>query len=183
MQHGDLMDIPARKTVYRGSVFSIEEWRLKDTGTRFARMVSSDGVAILPVFEDGSMLLERQYRHTLDRYIYEIPAGRIDKGEAPRHAARRELSEETGYVAGKLSFMFRFYEAPGSITQTLHVYLAERLSEGETSFDKDEEISVLRISSAKAMQMIRSNRIMDGKTICGVLFWNSYLRKPHGRKL
>ena len=177
-----MTDKPKRKTVYRGSVFSIEEWRLKGTGTRFARMVSSDGVAILPVFEDGSILLERQYRHTLDRYIYEIPAGRIDKGEAPRSAARRELSEETGYLAGRLSFMFKFYEAPGSITQMLHLYLAERLSEGETSFDKDEEISTLKVSREKALQMIRSNKIMDGKTICGVLFWDSCLRKPIGGK-
>lgn len=166
-----------RKVRYRGSIFRVEEWRLPKTGTMFARVTGHDAVAVLPVLNNGRILLERQYRHALDKYLYEIPAGHINRGEKPEAAARRELEEETGYRAGRLTRLSGFYEAPGSYTQYLHLYLAEGLEKSETRRELNEIIELKEVTLAEALRMVRSNRIMDAKTICGILYYFSFVKK------
>ncbi len=163
-----------RRVVYKGPVFSVEEWNIPKTGTRFARIVGDDAVGVLPILGSGKILLERQYRHSLDRYLYEIPAGHIDGKESPPHAARRELLEETGYYAGKLTKLVSFYEAPGSYTQIMHVYLAEDLKQGSHAREVNEIISLKSVTLKEAMGMIKTNTIRDAKTICGILYYSAF---------
>lgn len=166
-----------RKVVYKGTVFDVEEWKLPGSGTLFSRVTGMDAVAVLPIMKNGDMLIEKQYRHNLDKYLFEIPAGMINKGETPREAAIRELQEETGYLAGKMTFMFKHYGAPGSHTQMLHVFLAEDLSMTKTNRDTEEVIKVMEISMENALRMIKSNRIEDAKTMSAVLFYLRFIKK------
>ncbi len=168
---------PKKRVVYRGAIFNIEEWKLPKTGTTFARITGPGAVAVLPILDDGRILLERQYRHPLGKYLYEIPAGHINSGEAPMHTAKRELAEETGYIAGRLTRLFGIYEAPGSLTQFLHIYLARNLEKKKAHTERDEIITLSKVSLEKALSMIRSNRIRDAKTICGILYYSCFVRK------
>ena len=161
-----------KKIAYRGPIFNVEEWRLPNTGTKFARVVGHDAVAILPILDDGRIIIERQYRHPLERYLYEIPAGHIDEGETPMQAARRELEEETGYYPKKLKRMFGIFEAPGSFTQFLHVFLAENLEQKKISRETDEVITTIKVSLEKAQHMIMHNQICDAKTISSILYYS-----------
>ena len=152
----------------------MEEWKLPKTGTRFARVVGGDAVAVLPILDDGRIIIEKQYRHPLERYLYEIPAGHIDYGETPVQAARRELEEEIGYYPRSLKHIFGIFEAPGSFTQFLHVYLAEGLERKKISRETDEVITTVKVSLKKAHEMIRQNKICDSKTISGILYYSSF---------
>lgn len=166
-----------RKVAYRGHVFTVEEWINPGTGSEFARVVAHDAVGVVALTKRGNILIERQWRHSLDKHLYEIPAGHIDAGEDPEHAARRELEEETGYRAGKLTHMLNMYGAPGSYTQLMHIYLAENLRKTRENREKDEMITVAEVSFGKALGMIRSNRIEDGKTILSILYYLRFFKK------
>ena len=166
-----------KKIVYRGPIFNVEEWKLPKTGTKFARVVGHDAVAVLPILDDGRIIIEKQYRHPLERYLYEIPAGHIDKGETPAAAARRELEEETGYYPKKLKRIFGIFEAPGSFTQFLHVFLAEDLVQKKISRETDEVITTIKISLEKAQNMILRNQICDAKTISSILYYSRFKSK------
>lgn len=168
---------PRRKVVYRGPVFNIEEWRIPKTGTRYARLVGPDTVCVLPIMKNGKLLLERQYRHSLDKYLYEVPAGHMNKGERPADAARRELEEETGYLAKRLTHMFNMYEAPGSHSEFLYSYLAQNLEKTEERKEIDEIIEIVEVSRQEALRMIKTNRISDAKTISSILFYLTFIRK------
>jgi ADP-ribose pyrophosphatase len=167
------MKKPRRKVIYRGTIFNVEEWT-EPSGSRFARVKGNHAVAILPMLKNGRILLERQYRHALDRHLYEIPAGLMNKGEKPEAAAIRELEEETGYLAQKLTHMFDFYGSPGSYTQLLHVYLAENLKKTKKHMDADEIIETMEVKFEDAIEMIEKNEIEDGKTIAGILFYDKF---------
>jgi ADP-ribose pyrophosphatase len=166
-----------RKVVYRGAVFNVEEWKLPKTGSRFSRITGNDAVVILALMKNRNMLIEKQYRHTLDKYLYEIPAGAINKGEKPRTAAIRELEEETGYFAKKMTFLFKYHGSAGSHTQMLHVYLAEDLKKTKKNLDKEEVIEVMEMSIGKVLQMIRSHKITDAKVMVALLYYLHFIKK------
>lgn len=166
-----------RKVAYRGHLFRVEEWVIPATGSRFSRVIGSDAVGVVPIMGNGNILLERQYRPVLDRYLYEIPAGHIDRAESPKATARRELEEETGYLAGKMRHMFDMYAAPGTYAQLMHIYLAENLKKTKENKEKDEIIQAMEVSPKKALEMIRTNKIKDGKTIMGILYYLRFIRK------
>jgi ADP-ribose pyrophosphatase len=166
-----------REVVYRGPIFQVEEWINPDTGNRFARVRGLEAVGVLPVMKNGNILLERQYRHGLDKYLYEIPAGHIERGERPERAGKRELEEETGYLAGRMTHMLNMYAAPGTYTQLMYIYLAEDLKETKKNMDPDEVIELAEVSPKKALEMIRANRIEDAKTIMSILYYLRFIRK------
>ena len=99
-------------------------------------------VAILAFVDDDKIILERQYRGPINKYLYEIPAGHVDPGESPKQTAMRELKEETGYTASKLSFLARYHTAPGIINELQHLYLAKGLKRGRSSLEPDEYLTV-----------------------------------------
>jgi ADP-ribose pyrophosphatase len=132
-------------------------------------LVLHRGAVAIAAVEQGKVLLERQYRHTASRVLWEIPAGTLEEGEIPEECARRELKEETGYVAEKLVKLIRFYVAPGYSKEVIHLFLATGLKKSEASPEYDEFIETSFIPIEEAMEMVYRNIIEDSKTIIGLL--------------
>ncbi len=134
---------------------------------------------ILPVLGDGQIVLIRNYRFAVDEHLYELPAGMVDKGESPLEAAGRELTEETGYRAGRLEKLGEFFCAPGTSDELMHIYLAEDLSDGPQDLEDYEDITVHTFSPEMVRTMILKGQIRDAKTISGLaLYW----MRPEGKK-
>jgi len=127
-------------------------------------------VVILPVFADGSVLLERQFRYPPDRVFIEFPAGKIDPDEDPLACAKRELLEETGYSAASWQFVCTIHNAIAYSDEHLEIYLAQDLSPGQSKLDDEEFLEVYRAPLAELMEGIKSGQVTDVKTIIGA-FW------------
>jgi ADP-ribose pyrophosphatase len=164
------------RVVYRGPVFWVTTDYVREPGgIRVRRDVvrHSGSVVILAVDQHRSqphVLLERQYRHPAQNYLWELPAGRIDKGENPLAAAKRELLEETGYTAARWKRIFNFYASPGFVAETMNIYLARGLRAGTAQPEADEMIQQRLVPLATAVRWVVSGTIRDAKTICGVLW-------------
>ena len=122
------------------------------------------------------ILLERQYRHAAKDYLWEIPAGRIDPGENELKAAKRELIEETGYRAKHWRRILKFYASPGFVAETMAVYMATGLREGEAEPEEDEIIHHRMVPLPTAINMVLKGSIRDGKTISSVL-WLDHMKR------
>lgn len=127
------------------------------------------GVCILPLFDDGTVSIVRQFRYPFQQVVTELPAGKLEKGEAHRPAALRELEEEVGVTCGKLTYLGCLYLSPGFSSEVLHMYLAQELSQGQCHPDEDEFLEVERIPFAQLFQMVMSGEITDAKTVALVL--------------
>ena len=114
---------------------------------------------------DPWIVLERQYRHAANQYLWELPAGKIDAGETPLAGAQRELAEETGYRAKKWRPLVEYYASPGFLGESMKVFLAEGLEPGETHLEEDEEIELRLVKLSELLKMIEKGAILDGKTI------------------
>jgi ADP-ribose pyrophosphatase len=161
-------------TIYRGAVlhFMKTTVRLPSGRLHTREIVEHPGaVALIPVLGD-TIILIRQYRLAAGRTIYELPAGTLNAGEDPDTCAAREITEETGYRAGKLEKVFQCYLAPGYSTELMHFYVATELEAGPQRLDEDEEIRVYPTPIDEALAMVRRNEIMDAKTAVGLLIFN-----------
>lgn len=127
------------------------------------------GVGIVPVDGDGCVFLVRQYRYPMEETVLEIPAGKREKGEHHRLTAERELSEEVGAAAGRLTYLGYIHASPGFCTESIHLYLAEELTFGETHPDADEFLEIERIPLDKLVEQALDGTLVDGKTVVGVL--------------
>lgn len=127
------------------------------------------GVCILPLFDDGTVSIVRQFRYPFQQVVTELPAGKLEKGEAHRPAALRELEEEVGVTCGKLTYLGCLYLSPGFSSEVLHMYLARELTQGQCHPDEDEFLEVERIPFAQLFQMVMSGEITDAKTVALVL--------------
>jgi ADP-ribose pyrophosphatase len=166
------------KTIYRGPVFGIRRDEVEEPGgVRTTREVitHSGSVVVVPVLEDGRVLLIRQYRHAARAFLWELVAGRIDEGESPRKAAARELIEETGYRAKRFRIFLDFFPSPGFLEEKMFILLAEGLSEGIAQPEKDERIESRAYDREELEQMIQKRIIRDGKTIAGLLYYIRFL--------
>jgi ADP-ribose pyrophosphatase len=175
------------REVYHGPAFRVTaDQVLEPSGVRTRRDIvhHSGSVVILAVEEGDSeprVLLERQYRYAARQMLWELPAGRIDKGENDLHAAKRELLEETGYTAKRWRRILRFYASPGFLAEAMNLYLARGLRAGPAQPEPDEVIHVRMVPLSAAVRMVMRGAIKDGKTISGIL-WLSQSRessKPH----
>ena len=157
--------------------FSVKEalYRVKGMRRKYEIITKSDTVLIVPILNDGKVVMERQWRYPVNRHIYELPAGTVDKGEAPKKTAARELEEETGYTAKSIKFLFKGYPAPGLMDEMMYFYLATGLKKGRAKPDKDEVISLKPVSMRKAVGMVREGEIVDTKTIAALLYCSSFL--------
>jgi ADP-ribose pyrophosphatase len=164
------------RTVYRGPAFWVTADDVQEPGgIRVRRDIvhHTGSVVVLAVDESGStprILLERQYRHAAKDYLWELPAGRIDAGEQPLPAAKRELLEETGYTAAHWRRIFNFYASPGFLAETMSVYLATRLSSGTAQPEDDEMIQLRMVGLSTALRMVLRGTIRDAKTISSILW-------------
>jgi len=120
---------------------------------------------ILPVLDDGSIVLIRNYRFAVDEHLYELPAGMLEPGEAPEACAARELTEETGYIAGRIEKLTEFYTGPGTTDEMMRVYLATELVPGRQDLEVYERISVETRSDDEVRRMVADGTIHDAKTI------------------
>jgi ADP-ribose pyrophosphatase len=164
------------RTVYRGPAFWVTADDVQEPGGVRARrdIVHHTGsVVVLAVDESGStsrVLLERQYRHAAKDYLWELPAGRIDPGEKPLPAAKRELLEETGYTAAHWRRILNFYASPGFLAETMSIYLATGLRAGTAQPEDDEMIQLRLVPLSTALRMVLRGTIRDAKTISSVLW-------------
>ncbi len=168
---------------YRGPVFWVTtDDVLEPTGVRVRRDVvrHSGSVVVLAIEQNSAqprILLEWQYRHAAGRFLYELPAGRIDKGENELKAAKRELLEETGFTARKWKRVLRFWASPGFVAEAMSIYLAQELTAGTAEPEDDEVINIQFVSLKKAVAMVLGGRIQDAKTIAGVLWLDQQSRR------
>lgn len=164
------------RTVYRGPVFWITTDHVQEPGGIKVRrdLVHHSGSIVILAVDDSArtprVLLERQYRHAAGDYLWELPAGRIDPGEAELQAAKRELIEETGYRADHWRRILKFYASPGFVAETMAVYLATGLHQGMAEPEEDEVIQKRMVPLPTAVKMIVKGTIRDAKTISSVLW-------------
>ncbi|MEI7024637.1 NUDIX hydrolase [Paenibacillus sp. y28] len=162
--------------IFKGKIISlqVDQVQLPSGETASREIVKHPGaVAVLALVED-KMLVVEQYRKPLERSQIEIPAGKLDQGEALETAARRELEEETGYHGGEWKHISSFYTSPGFADEIVHLYLAENLTQGQARPDEDEFLTCELITLEQAQQLIREQRISDAKTIMAVYAWQLY---------
>ena len=124
--------------------------------------------AVVPLKEDGSVVLIRQLRHAAGGFIYEIPAGKLDPQEDPKDCAARELEEEVGYCAGSLELLTSIWTAPGFTDEVIHIYLGTHLEVGKQNLDQDEILEIVEWPLEEAMAKILDGTIRDAKTIIGL---------------
>ncbi|MGN0968968.1 MAG: NUDIX domain-containing protein [Oscillospiraceae bacterium] len=127
------------------------------------------GVAVLPLNDDGTVTVVRQYRYPFSQVLTEIPAGKLDPGEEPRTGALRELKEEVGAQAGELIDLGAIYPSPGFCREVLYLYLARGLTYGDCCPDADEFLEVARVPFDSLAEQVMSGEIRDGKTVAAVL--------------
>ena len=143
------------------------------SGNRSTREVAEHpgGAVIVPLFDDGTVMLVRQYRYPVKQDLYELPAGKLDPGELPEVCAARELQEETGYSAGSLRKLTAIFTTPGFCSEQLHLYLATGLTpspKGQQLEEGEMDITLHRLPLDRVIAMIANGEIVDGKTICGI---------------
>ncbi len=178
--------ILSSRVVYRGPVFSVTTDEVEEPGGVRARrdvIRHSGSVVVLAVDSTRTprVLLERQYRHAANDYLWELPAGRIDPGERELTAAKRELLEETGYTAKHWRRILKFYASPGFVAETMSVFLATGLRPGEAQPEADEVIYQRMVALPVALRMVLNGTIRDAKTISSVL-WLAQTRGRAGTK-
>ncbi len=160
-----------RREIYRGRVVNlgVETVTLPNGVTVELEVIRHQGAsAVVPLQEDGTVLLIRQYRHAAGGFIYEIPAGKLDPGENPLECAKRELEEETGRRAECLRHLVTFFTTPGFTDEIIHIYLATGLTPGTQHLEHDEVLEVVEMPLGQAIQRIADGTIRDGKTIIGL---------------
>jgi ADP-ribose pyrophosphatase len=164
--------------VYTGKIVSldVDSVRFPDGSIGELEMIRHSGAsAIVPFLsdpqgEDPQVLMIRQYRYAADGYLYEIPAGRLDKGEDPRDCAARELKEETGCTAERFDHLLTIYTTPGFTDEKIHLFMATGLVAGETKHEVDEFLDLHPMRLSRALEMVEAGEIQDAKTVIGLLF-------------
>jgi ADP-ribose pyrophosphatase len=172
---------------FKGHVFSVTTDKVVEPGgvTSKRDVVRHNGSVIILAVDasanpaDPTILIERQYRHAAGQFLYELPAGRIEPGEAPLAAAKRELIEETGFRSKRWSKLVRYYASPGFLAETMQVFLAEDIRPGVAQPEPDEKITLHQIPLSEVLAQIEAGKILDGKTILSALL---FARRLSGRQ-
>jgi len=169
--HKELPKIINSEKVFEGRIFNVTRDTVSEGEHTYTREVvhHSGSAVIIPVYDDGTVVLVRQYRHPAVRYLLEAPAGTLTKGERPEVGAARELQEELGLSATRLEKLSEFFVSPGFLEEKMWVFLATDFTEGEQRLDDDEFLDLVRLPIAEALEMITSGEIQDAKTIIGLM--------------
>jgi len=169
-----------KQIIYNGKKVHLEVHRLEneETGKEVRRevVVHPGAVVVLPVMEDGRVLMIRNHRYSVQQVLIELPAGTLEKGEDPMNCAGRELLEETGYLAGKLQRIGAFFTSPGILTEKLYAFAAYHLEKKEAALEEDEEIEIMPVLFDDALKMIDTAEIIDAKTIATLLMYERFHR-------
>ena len=182
MKHGDMTEKQLdSEPVFQGKLLRVkcDTVSLHDGKAATREYVEHNGaVMIIPVLDSGELVIERQYRYVLGRHCLEFPAGKIDPGEEPLGSARRELLEETGYVAREWTYLATIHPTVAYSTERILVYLARGLLHQGSSLDDGEFLEVLTRPLAALLDLVRTGEITDVKTVIGG-FWLEKLLRGH----
>lgn len=165
--------------IYRGKIFSfVTEDVILPNGVRseIAMVRHPGSTAVIPLLDDNTIVLTLQYRHPIREYILEIPAGTMEPGESPLNCAKRELEEETGFVANELVELSSIHILPAYSDEKIHVYLARNLTASQQKLDQDEIIHIVTYPFNEAMQLIHTGDITDALTIMSIYWAWIYLQ-------
>ena len=174
------------KLSYKGKVFSVYTDKVIEPGSERPNtrdVIRHNGsIVVLAVDEsknpnDPDIILIRQYRHAVGQFLLELPAGRIEPGEAPLAAAKREMIEETGFSAKRWVMLSKYFASPGFLAEFMQIYLARDIREGVSHPEEDEHIEIVRTPLSEAMAMVAANKIHDGKTLIGLSLYAAARRE------
>jgi len=165
--------------IYDGKILNLKVVTVEIPGKKYSKreiIEHPDGVGIIPITDEGQIVLVKQYRKAVGKVLIELPAGKMDVNEEPVETAKRELHEETGYTANEFKYLFEFYTSPGFCNEKIYLFLAKGLQEGEVSFDGDEYCETVKFSIEELDKMIDRGEIMDSKTIIGIYYAKQYIK-------
>jgi ADP-ribose pyrophosphatase len=180
-------ELLSSEVVYQGPLFRILHDKLIEPGGRHSErdVIRHHGSVVILAMDsaknkrDPWIVMERQYRHAANQFLWELPAGKLDPGEDALAGAQRELAEETGYSARKWKPLVEYYASPGFLGESMKVFVAEGLVAGDAHPEDDEEIDFRLVKLSEVVRMIDKGAILDGKTLTTVLL---YLRKTAGKR-
>ncbi len=175
---------PPRRIVFRGLKIdlALQSVVLADGTTADREVVVHRGaVALVPMVDENHVCLVRNVRHAVGKTLLEVPAGTIDEGETPDQTARRELGEETGYRAGRITRLRDWYVSPGVMTERMFLYLCENLKPGPTNHQPDERLKTVILPWDDALAMAHNGQIRDAKSILALLICNCSRERGRGR--
>jgi ADP-ribose pyrophosphatase len=161
-----------KKRVYDGKIIKVDVFDLTIEGRKVKReIIKHPGAAAMLAFDEKDrIILVRQHRYP-HGYVLEIPAGTLEKGESPKACALREIQEETGYKAKRMTHLVTYYPSVGYNTEAIHCFVASGLTQVKKKLDTDEFITVKKMDLPKLLKMIRAGKIVDSKTICAVMIY------------
>ncbi|MCL2485882.1 MAG: NUDIX hydrolase [Endomicrobia bacterium] len=168
-----------KNKIYQGKAvdFYCDEVSLPNGQSATREYLGHPGAAaVLPFLDKNNIVLVKQYRYPIDKITYEIPAGKLDKGETPIECIKRELEEETGLKAKRIEKLISFYPTTAFSNEILHIFAAFGLKKGKTNPDADEFISGEIIKFKEALDMVKSGEIMDSKTVIALLYFENILK-------
>lgn len=158
--------------IYKGKLFSVKADEVETSwGKRTVReiVVHPGAVVIIPMLDEDTVILVKQYRYAASKILLELPAGVIERGERPEESAMRELEEETGFRAERIEKLGSLYLAPGYSTEVAHFYIAEGLIECGQKPEPDEKIKIVPMKIRDLLQMVKNGELEDAKTVAGIL--------------
>ncbi len=164
-----------RRVIYRGRKvdLALQPVILGDGSTADREVVLHRGaVALLVMIDRDHVCLVKNHRYTVGRTLWEVPAGTIDAGESPDETAPRELTEETGYIAGHIQRIAEWLVSPGVMNERMFLYLCEYLTPGPTSHQPDERLEPVVVAWDEAVEMVEDGRIEDAKSMLAILYWD-----------
>lgn len=171
------IEVLKSEPIYKGKIFDVDIYDIRHGELEYKREIikHNGSVVIVPVFDDGTVGMVRQYRYAAGKFLLEIPAGTLNKDEDMESGARRELEEELGVTASRFEKLTEFYVSPGFLTEKMYVYLATGLTETAQNLDDDEILAIERHSFPELFEMIKKGEIEDAKTMCGLMLAGAML--------
>jgi ADP-ribose pyrophosphatase len=182
---GAAAEVLSSKVAYEGPLFRVLTDQIREPNGKQVRrdVIRHNGSVVILAIDKGKskrdplVLIERQFRHAAQQYLYEVPAGKMEAGEDHLDAAKRELLEETGYQAKKWTKLVKYFASPGFLGEWMQVFLAEGLTSGEAHPEEDELFELQFVPLSELLRLIEADKIRDGKTIISVLWYAHFARR------
>jgi ADP-ribose pyrophosphatase len=181
----EVADLISSQVVFECPLFKVRHDTLIEPGGKRAErdVIRHNGSVVILALDNSKskkdpwVVIERQYRHAANQYLWELPAGKLDAGEEPLAGAQRELEEETGYRAKKWRPLVEYFASPGFLGESMKVFVAEELIPGDAHPEEDEQIEMRLVRLSEVLKMIEQGAILDGKTLTSVLLYARLMGK------